>query len=118
MKYNFGTILDRFYNKIYKKILKQREFCVIEFNFPKMLHSKLFLIKDPGLHCLSNTSTLGWLQLDGGIATLTIAELKNAYPDINSIVGSSIYIKASVLTSSGRTSLLQITILITILTLK
>ncbi|XP_060767191.1 complement C3-like [Neoarius graeffei] len=40
-------------------------------------------------------------NLDGGIATLTIAELKNAYPDINSIVGSSIYIKASVLTSSG-----------------
>ncbi|XP_053472713.1 complement C3 [Ictalurus furcatus] len=40
-------------------------------------------------------------NLDGGIATLTIAELKNVYPDINSIVGSSIYVKASVLTSSG-----------------
>ncbi|XP_053085324.1 complement component c3b, tandem duplicate 2 [Pangasianodon hypophthalmus] len=40
-------------------------------------------------------------NLDGGIATLTIAELKNAYPDINSIVGSSIYVKASVITSTG-----------------
>ncbi|KAF5897904.1 complement C3-like, partial [Clarias magur] len=40
-------------------------------------------------------------NLDGGIATLTIAELKNAYPDINSLVGSSIYVRASVLTSSG-----------------
>ncbi|KAG7315486.1 hypothetical protein KOW79_021574 [Hemibagrus wyckioides] len=40
-------------------------------------------------------------NLDGGIATLTMAELKSAYPDINSIVGSSIYVKASVLTSSG-----------------
>ncbi|KAK3509967.1 hypothetical protein QTP70_023783, partial [Hemibagrus guttatus] len=40
-------------------------------------------------------------DLDGGIATLTIAELKSAYPDINSIVGLSIYVKASVLTSSG-----------------
>ncbi|KAK2819584.1 hypothetical protein Q7C36_021230 [Tachysurus vachellii] len=40
-------------------------------------------------------------NLDGGIATLTIAEIKSTYPDINSIVGSSIYVKASVLTSSG-----------------
>ncbi|XP_053347640.1 complement C3-like [Clarias gariepinus] len=40
-------------------------------------------------------------NLDGGIATLTTAELKDAYPDINSLVGSSIYVRASVLTSSG-----------------
>ncbi|KAM9493802.1 complement C3-like [Clarias gariepinus] len=40
-------------------------------------------------------------NLDGGIATLTIAELKDAYPNINSLVGSSIYVRASVLTSSG-----------------
>ncbi|KAM9493803.1 complement C3-like [Clarias gariepinus] len=40
-------------------------------------------------------------NLDGGIAILTAAELKSAYPDINSLEGSSIYVRASVLTSSG-----------------
>ncbi|KAI5088907.1 hypothetical protein C0J45_21479 [Silurus meridionalis] len=40
-------------------------------------------------------------NLDGGTATLTIDELRKAYSNINSLVGSSIYIKASVLTSSG-----------------
>ncbi|KAF5897905.1 complement C3-like, partial [Clarias magur] len=40
-------------------------------------------------------------NLDGGIATLTAAELKSAYSEINSLEGSSIYVRASVLTSSG-----------------
>ncbi|TSK67244.1 Complement C3 [Bagarius yarrelli] len=40
-------------------------------------------------------------NLDGGIATLPIAELKSAYPDLSSIVGSSIYVKASVMTNTG-----------------
>ncbi|KAM9493800.1 complement C3-like [Clarias gariepinus] len=40
-------------------------------------------------------------NLDGGNATLTVAELKKAYPDINYLDGSSIYIKASVITSTG-----------------
>ncbi|KAI5627845.1 complement component c3b, tandem duplicate 2 isoform X2 [Silurus asotus] len=40
-------------------------------------------------------------NLDGGTAILTIDELRKAYSNINSLVGSSIYIKASVLTNSG-----------------
>lgn len=47
--------------------------------------------------------SLFWsLQLDGGNATLTVAELKKAYPNINQLDGLSIYIKASVMTSTGR----------------
>ncbi|KAF4093330.1 hypothetical protein AMELA_G00000940 [Ameiurus melas] len=40
-------------------------------------------------------------NLDGGNATLTIDELKKAYPNINNLDGLSIYIKASVVTSTG-----------------
>lgn len=41
-------------------------------------------------------------QLDGGVARLTMEEVKRAYPDVKSLVGSSVYVKASVLTSSGK----------------
>ncbi|XP_062845847.1 complement C3-like [Trichomycterus rosablanca] len=40
-------------------------------------------------------------NLDGGTVSLSIAEIKSTYPDINSLVGSSIYVKASVMTSTG-----------------
>ncbi|MCI4393327.1 hypothetical protein PGIGA_G00156260 [Pangasianodon gigas] len=40
-------------------------------------------------------------NLDGGNATLTVAELKKAYSDINQLDGLSIYVKASVMTSTG-----------------
>ncbi|KAK3528105.1 hypothetical protein QTP86_023703, partial [Hemibagrus guttatus] len=40
-------------------------------------------------------------NLDGGNATLTVAELKKAYPDVNNLDGLTIYIKASVMTSTG-----------------
>ncbi|KAI5088906.1 complement component c3b, tandem duplicate 1 precursor, partial [Silurus meridionalis] len=40
-------------------------------------------------------------DLNGGIATLTVDELKKAYPDVRHLEGVSIYIKASVLTSTG-----------------
>jgi len=41
------------------------------------------------------------LQLNGGIVSLTMEEIKRAYPDTNSLVGSSVYVKASVMTSTG-----------------
>ncbi|XP_049327055.1 complement C3b.1 [Astyanax mexicanus] len=40
-------------------------------------------------------------DLNEGSATLTMEELQRAYPNIQGLVGSSIYVKASVLTSSG-----------------
>ena len=40
-------------------------------------------------------------QLDPGTVTLTMAEIQAAYPDIRLLVGSSFYIKASVMTESG-----------------
>ncbi|NP_001093483.1 complement C3b.1 precursor [Danio rerio] len=39
--------------------------------------------------------------LNGGSVSLTMEEIKRAYPDINSLLGSTLYVKASVLTSSG-----------------
>ncbi|XP_058238339.1 complement C3-like isoform X2 [Hemibagrus wyckioides] len=40
-------------------------------------------------------------NLDGGNATLTVDELKKAYPDVSKFDGLTIYIKASVMTSTG-----------------
>nr|NP_001116778.1 novel protein similar to vertebrate complement component 3 (C3) precursor [Danio rerio]CAQ13357.1 novel protein similar to vertebrate complement component 3 (C3) [Danio rerio] len=40
-------------------------------------------------------------DLNGGSVSLTMEEIKRAYPDINSLLGSTVYVKASVLTSSG-----------------
>ncbi|XP_059399391.1 ophiophagus venom factor-like [Carassius carassius] len=40
-------------------------------------------------------------DLNGGNVSLTMEEIKRAYPDTNSLLGSSVYVKASVLTSSG-----------------
>ncbi|XP_068177027.1 complement C3-like [Antennarius striatus] len=40
-------------------------------------------------------------DLDGGVVRLSMEELKSAYPNIMSLVGNSLYIKASVLTKSG-----------------
>ncbi|RXN39236.1 complement C3-like protein [Labeo rohita] len=40
-------------------------------------------------------------DLNGGSVSLTIEEIKKAYPDTNSLLGSSVYVKASVMTSSG-----------------
>ncbi|XP_033480279.2 complement C3-like [Epinephelus lanceolatus] len=40
-------------------------------------------------------------DLDGGVVTLSMDEIKRAYPNIRSLVGNSVYVKASVLTKSG-----------------
>ncbi|XP_076583711.1 venom factor-like [Chaetodon auriga] len=40
-------------------------------------------------------------DLDGGVVKLSMAEIKTAYPNVRSLVGSSIYVKASVLTNTG-----------------
>lgn len=48
---------------------------------------------------LSNDSLL---QLDGGVVSLSMEEIKRAYPNVRTLVGNSIYVKASVLTTSGR----------------
>eukprot|EP00063_Salmo_salar_P011192 XP_013986027.1 PREDICTED: cobra venom factor-like [Salmo salar] len=40
-------------------------------------------------------------NLQQDTATLTMAEIRKAYPDLSSLVGSSVYVKASVLTKSG-----------------
>lgn len=42
-----------------------------------------------------------YLQLNGKIVSLTMEEIKKAYPDISRLLGSSVYVKASVMTSSG-----------------
>lgn len=55
--------------------------------------------------CKHTTTTAIFLpsfQLQQGTATLTMAEIRKAYPDLRSLVGSSIYVKASVLTKSGK----------------
>ncbi|KAM3623350.1 uncharacterized protein V6R79_010054 [Siganus canaliculatus] len=40
-------------------------------------------------------------DLDGGVVALSMDELKRAYPNIRSLVGNSVYVKASVLTQTG-----------------
>uniref|UniRef100_A0A8D3BHY9 Complement component c3b, tandem duplicate 2 n=1 Tax=Scophthalmus maximus TaxID=52904 RepID=A0A8D3BHY9_SCOMX len=40
-------------------------------------------------------------DLDGGVVRLSVDEIKRAHPNIRSLVGSSVYVKASVLTRSG-----------------
>ncbi|XP_034756642.1 complement C3-like isoform X2 [Etheostoma cragini] len=40
-------------------------------------------------------------DLDGGVIRLSMEEIKRAYPDVRSLVGNSVYVKASVLTKSG-----------------
>ncbi|KAM7010114.1 complement C3-like [Tautogolabrus adspersus] len=40
-------------------------------------------------------------DLDRGVVTLSMKEIKRAYPNIRSLVGNSVYVKASVLTKSG-----------------
>ncbi|XP_070684604.1 venom factor-like [Pempheris klunzingeri] len=40
-------------------------------------------------------------DLDGGVVSLSMDEIKTAYPNVTSLVGSSVYVKASVLTKSG-----------------
>ncbi|XP_016427569.1 complement C3-like [Sinocyclocheilus rhinocerous] len=40
-------------------------------------------------------------DLKGKTVSLTMEEIKKAYPDTNSLLGSSVYVKASVMTSSG-----------------
>ncbi|XP_041641340.1 complement C3-like isoform X2 [Cheilinus undulatus] len=40
-------------------------------------------------------------DLDGGVVTLNMQEIKTAYPNFRSLVGNSVYVKASVLTQSG-----------------
>nr|XP_061792030.1 complement C3-like [Nerophis lumbriciformis] len=40
-------------------------------------------------------------NLDGGVVNLSMNELKAAYPDIRTLVGNSVYVKASVLTVTG-----------------
>ncbi|XP_071384057.1 venom factor-like [Centroberyx affinis] len=40
-------------------------------------------------------------DLNGGVVRLSMEELRTAYPNIRSVVGSSVYVKASVLTESG-----------------
>ncbi|XP_053711085.1 complement C3-like isoform X2 [Synchiropus splendidus] len=40
-------------------------------------------------------------DLSGGVVKLSVEELKRAYPDYKTLVGNSIYVKASVLTNTG-----------------
>ncbi|XP_077379564.1 complement C3-like isoform X2 [Festucalex cinctus] len=40
-------------------------------------------------------------QLEGGVVKLSVDELKAAYPNVRTLVGNSIYVKASVLTKTG-----------------
>ncbi|XDV11343.1 hypothetical protein PO909_000309, partial [Leuciscus waleckii] len=40
-------------------------------------------------------------DLNGGSISLTMEEIKKIYPDTNSLLGHSVYVKASVMTSSG-----------------
>ncbi|KAF3852809.1 hypothetical protein F7725_006164 [Dissostichus mawsoni] len=41
-------------------------------------------------------------DLNGGVVKLSMEEIKRAHPNIRSLVGSSVYVKASVLTKSGQ----------------
>ncbi|KAM6940226.1 complement C3-like [Xenentodon cancila] len=53
-------------------------------------------------HEMKRVSSLKQVSnLDGGVVTLSMDELKAAYPNIRSLVGSSVYVKASVLTKTG-----------------
>lgn len=57
-----------------------------------------------GNTCLYVCSTVMTLrQLAGGVVTLNMEEIKAAYPNIKMLVGSSVYVKASVLTKTGKT---------------
>ncbi|XP_043971703.1 complement C3-like isoform X2 [Gambusia affinis] len=40
-------------------------------------------------------------DLDGGTVTLSMQELRRAYPNMRSLVGNSVYVKASVVTKTG-----------------
>ncbi|XP_037103939.1 complement C3-like isoform X2 [Syngnathus acus] len=40
-------------------------------------------------------------NLEGGVVKLSVDELKAAYPDVGTLLGNSIYVKASVLTKTG-----------------
>ncbi|XP_074550629.1 venom factor-like [Halichoeres trimaculatus] len=40
-------------------------------------------------------------DLDEGMVSLTMEEIKSVYPDVTSLVGQSVYVKASVLTATG-----------------
>ncbi|TRY97834.1 hypothetical protein DNTS_014966 [Danionella cerebrum] len=40
-------------------------------------------------------------DLNGGSVSLSVMEIKRAYPDTNSLLGASVYVKASVLTTTG-----------------
>ncbi|XP_041789834.1 complement C3-like [Chelmon rostratus] len=40
-------------------------------------------------------------DLDGGVVRLSMEEIKRAYPNVRSLVGNSVYVKASVLTKTG-----------------
>jgi len=42
------------------------------------------------------------VQLDGGVVSLSMEEIKRTYPNVWSLVGKSLYVKASVLTQSGK----------------
>ncbi|TNN27816.1 Complement C3 [Liparis tanakae] len=50
--------------------------------------------KFPSLKQVSN--------LDGGVVSLSMEEIKRTYPNVWSLVGKSLYVKASVLTQSGK----------------
>lgn len=54
------------------------------------------LVKIIGKNSLCHSS----LQLDGGVVKLSMEELKRAYPG-RTLVGNSVYVKASVLTKTG-----------------
>ncbi|KAG7258484.1 hypothetical protein CRUP_009086, partial [Coryphaenoides rupestris] len=41
------------------------------------------------------------VELNGGVVTLLMEEIRSVYPGLSSLVGSSVYVKASVLTKSG-----------------
>ncbi|XP_068460339.1 complement C3-like [Clinocottus analis] len=40
-------------------------------------------------------------NLDGGVVSLSMEEIRRVYPNVRSLVGKSVYVKVSVLTSSG-----------------
>lgn len=73
-------------------------FCVCLLNIVCTLFEWLVRVAKLQL-ILSNDSLL---QLDGGVVSLSMEEIKRAYPNVRTLVGKSIYVKASVLTSSGR----------------
>lgn len=50
---------------------------------------------------LFTTNSPVYLQLNGGKVSLTMAEIKEVYSDAKRLLGHSVYVKASVMTSSG-----------------